>query len=78
MILAPYSLVELVTDRYQDRGVSAGMIGTILEVYEDEAYEIEFSRDDGTTIAWFAVPQNEVKPLANENLVSIPSQKKSA
>ncbi|MEH2466802.1 DUF4926 domain-containing protein [Nostoc sp.] len=78
MILAPYSLVELVTDRYQDRGVSAGMIGTILEVYEDEAYEIEFSRNDGTTIAWFAVLQNEVKPLANENLVSIPYQKESA
>ena len=78
MILAPYSLVEIVTDRYQDRGVKAGMIGTILEVYEDEAYEIEFSRNNGSTIAWFAVPQNEVKPLAKENLVSIPSHKESA
>jgi Domain of unknown function (DUF4926) len=78
MILAPYSLVELIADNYQDRGVKAGTIGTILEVYEDEAYEIEFSRDDGTTIAWFAVPQNEVKPLANENLVSIPLEKESA
>ena len=43
MILPPYSLVELVTDRYQKRGVSVGAIGTILEIYEDEAYEIEFS-----------------------------------
>jgi hypothetical protein len=78
MTLEPYSLVKLLTDRYQDRGVTAGAIGTILEVYEDEAYEIEFSRDDGTTIAWFAVLQNEVKPLTDENLVSIPSQKESA
>jgi len=78
MTLEPYSLVKLLTDRYQDRGVTAGAIGTILEVYEDEAYEIEFSLDDGTTIAWFAVLQNEVKPLTDENLVSIPSQKESA
>jgi Domain of unknown function (DUF4926) len=78
MTLEPYSLVKLLTDRYQDRGVSAGAIGTILEVYKDEAYEIEFSRDDGTTIAWFAILQNEVKPLTDENLVSVPSQKESA
>jgi hypothetical protein len=78
MMLEPYSLVKLLTDRYQDRGVTAGAIGTILEVYEDEAYEIEFSRDDGTTIAWFAVLQTEVKSLTDENLVSIPSQKESA
>ena len=75
MTLPPYSLVELVTDRYQKRGVSVGAIRTILEVYKDEAYEIEFSRDDGTMIPWFAVPQNEVKPLADENLVSTFSQK---
>ena len=78
MTLEPYSLIELLTDRYQDRGVSAGAIGTILEAYEDGAYEIEFSRDDGTTIAWFAVSQNEIKPFADENLVAIPFQKESA
>lgn len=78
MTLEPYSLVKLLTDRYQDRGVAAGAIGTILEVYEDEAYEIEFSRDDGTTNTWFAVLQTEVKPLSDENLASIPSQKESA
>jgi len=78
MTLEPYSLVKLLTDRYQDRGVATGAIGTILEVYENEAYEVEFSRDDGTTIAWFAVLQTEVKPLTDENLVSIPSQKESA
>jgi Domain of unknown function (DUF4926) len=78
MTLELYSLIELLTDRYQDRGVSRGAIGTILEVYEDEAYEIEFSREDGTTIAWFAVPQSEIKPSTGENLVSVPSQKETA
>jgi Domain of unknown function (DUF4926) len=61
MVLEEYSVVQLITDRYQDRGVSIGAIGTILEVYGEDAYEVEFSREDGTTIAWFAVGQNEVK-----------------
>lgn len=78
MTLEPYALVELLTDRYQDRGVFAGQIGIILEVHADEAYEIEFSRADGTTIAWFAVLQNEVKPFTAENSLSIPFQKESA
>ncbi len=78
MPLEPYSLVELLTDRYQERGVSVGAIGTILEVYEEGAYEVEFSRQDGTTIAWFAVLQTEVKPFVDGNLVSIPLQKESA
>jgi Domain of unknown function (DUF4926) len=73
MMLEAYSLVELLTDYDQDRGVLIGEIGTILAVYAD-AYEIEFSRADGTTIAWFAVPQNEVKLLAQETQVSAPAR----
>jgi len=61
MVLECYSIVRLLTNRYQDRGVSAGAIGVILEIYDDEAYEVEFSREDGTTIAWFAVQQDEVE-----------------
>jgi hypothetical protein len=49
MTLEPYSVVELLTDHYQDRGVGVGEIGTILEIYGNTAYEIEFSRADGTT-----------------------------
>ncbi len=60
MALAPYTIVQLLTNRYQDKHVQAGDIGVILEVYDHEAYEIEFSRADGTTIAWFAVQQDEV------------------
>ncbi len=77
MTLEPYSLVELLTDLYQDRGVFIGAIGTILEIYEDGTYEVEFSQDDGTTIAWFAVSQDEVKPFVENNLVSAPPQRSS-
>jgi hypothetical protein len=37
MLLEQYSVIQLVTDSYQDRGVSSGAIGIILEVYGDEA-----------------------------------------
>lgn len=60
MTLQQYSTIQLLAD-HNDKGVPQGAIGVILEVYGDEAYEVEFSREDGTTIAWFAVPQNEVK-----------------
>lgn len=73
MALECYSSVQLLTDRYRDRGVSTGAVGTILDVYGDEAYEVEFSRHDGTTIAWFAVKQDEVKPYARPARVPSPA-----
>ncbi|KYC36125.1 hypothetical protein WA1_41025 [Scytonema hofmannii PCC 7110] len=74
MLLEQYSVIQLVTNRYQDRGVKTGAIGIILEVYGDEAYEVEFSREDGTTIAWFAVQQNEVKPCNESSLNAVSKQ----
>jgi Domain of unknown function (DUF4926) len=70
MPLRPYTVVQLTTNQYCDRGVPLDSIGTILEVYSDEAYEVEFSRSDGTTIDWFAVPQNAVKPIADSSLTT--------
>jgi uncharacterized protein DUF4926 len=65
MPLPQFALVKLLGDDFRDRGVRAGDTGVILDVYGDKAYEVEFSRDDGTTIAWFAVPQDQVA-LATE------------
>lgn len=61
MTLESLSLVRLRTDRYCAEGVASGAIGVILDVYDD-AYEVEFSRPDGTSIAWFAVDRDEVEP----------------
>jgi hypothetical protein len=52
-------LVRLTTDRYADRGVDKGAIGTIVLLH-DGAYEVEFSRTDGTTIAWFTVSEEDL------------------
>ena len=69
MTLEQYTVVQLLTNRYQDRGVKAEAIGVILDVYGDETYEVEFSREDGTTIAWFAVQQNEVQPYTESDVL---------
>jgi hypothetical protein len=60
MALPEFSPVRLTTDRYLPRGVGRGAIGFILDVYEN-GYEVEFSRPDGTTIAWFAVRPEDVE-----------------
>ena len=43
------------------KGVGRGAIGFVLDVYDD-GYEVEFSRPDGTTIAWFAVKSEDIEP----------------
>ncbi len=65
MVLPIYSRVRLLTDKYQSEGVSTGAIGFIIEIYGDEAYEVEFSDKNGITIALIAIPQDEVE-LAEE------------
>ncbi len=57
--------MRLLTDKYQSEGVSTGAIGFIIEIYGDEAYEVEFSDKNGITIALIAIPQDEVE-LAEE------------
>jgi hypothetical protein len=62
MPLPEFSPVRLTTDRYlASEGVGRGEIGFILDVYDD-GYDVEFSRPDGTTIAWFAVTPEDIEP----------------
>ena len=60
MMLQPYDIIRLYTDRYRNRGILSGSVGIILDVCE-EAYDVEFSDNQGHTIAWFAVQQSEVE-----------------
>lgn len=64
MTLPLLGTVRLTTDRYADRGVGFGAMGIIVLIH-DSAYEVEFSRPDGTTIAWFAVRPEELELMAD-------------
>jgi hypothetical protein len=60
-----YRPVRLLSDDYRTEGVMSGAIGVVIEDYGD-AYEVAFSREDGTTIAWFAVRPDEIAPVLED------------
>ena len=41
-IIKLYQTVKLITDKYEDNGLKKGTIGTILEIYNEETFEIEW------------------------------------
>ena len=59
--MKPFQKVRLLTDKYVDEGIRKGDIGVILEDYDGENFEVEFSDIKGTTIALFAFPRKELE-----------------
>jgi len=59
-----YSYIELLTDKYQNDGVSKGSRGYIIEIYDPlEAYEVEFSRPNGETYATVVAHPSDFKVI---------------
>ena len=56
-----YQKVKLLTNKYIKEGIKKGDIGIILEIYDENNFEIEFSDADGFTIALFAFPREELE-----------------
>ena len=56
--MKPFQKVRLLTDKYVDEGIKKGDIGVILEDYDGENFEVEFSDSNGITIALFAFSRN--------------------
>jgi len=56
-------VVTLVDDIPED-GLKAGAVGTIVDVFRSPrtAYEVEFSDDDGVTIAMAALTADQIRP----------------
>ena len=69
-----YRPVRLLSDDYRREGVGFGAIGVVIEDYGD-AYEVEFSREDGSTIAWFAVRPDEIEPVQEDSRASLPGRR---
>lgn len=54
-----YSRIKMISDKYIDDGIKSGDIGCIIEVYDDEFCEVEFSYEDGTDWALQAISNKE-------------------
>jgi hypothetical protein len=56
-----YSRVRLVTDQYKDEGVTKGDIGSVIEIYNETNYEVEFYGEDGADYAQIVVKEDEIE-----------------
>jgi hypothetical protein len=61
MRLPNYTRVRLISDRYEAEGASRGAIGYIIEMYDDGAYELEFSDANGITFAQIVARREDVE-----------------
>lgn len=55
-----YQRVKIVNDNYIDCGICNGAIGYILNIYDDEYCEVEFSDSEGITYALQAICVNDI------------------
>ena len=62
-----YSRIRMLTDTYRDENARAGAVGYSIEVYPDDHYEIEFSDENGITIAQIVAQGDEIE-LCPENI----------
>jgi hypothetical protein len=61
-----YTRVVLTTAKYVRGGAVPGMVGLVLESYEDGRYEVEFSDSSGRTVAQMVVSERDLIPIAPE------------
>ena len=60
-MLKNYSRVRILTDKYENEGILIRSVGYVIEAYDDEAYEVEFSDSDGETIALLVLEESELE-----------------
>lgn len=69
--------VVLVRD-LPDKGLCAGDLGAVVEVYEPDGLEVEFVTAAGRTSALVTLRLSDVRPIADTDLVAVRSAKQSA
>ncbi len=58
-----YDRVRLVCSRFDDRGVSVGAEGYVVDQYDDGCFEVEFSNADGSTLAQIVASGHDVQSV---------------
>ena len=72
-------LDTVVLDRdMPDRGLRRGDLGAVVEVYEPDGLEVEFITASGRTAALVTLTAGQVRPVADDDLVSVRQHRRSA
>jgi len=72
-------LDTIVLDRdLPTHGLRKGDLGAIVEVYEPDGLEVEFVTASGRTAALVTLTDRDVRPVADDDLVSVRSCRRSA
>jgi hypothetical protein len=61
-----------------DQGLRRGDLGAVVEVYEPDGLEVEFVTASGRTAALLTLSARDVRPVADDDLVSVRSCRRSA
>jgi Domain of unknown function (DUF4926) len=61
-----------------DRGLRRGDLGAVVEVYEPDALEVEFVTASGRTAALVTLSARDVRSVADDDLVSVRTCRRSA
>ena len=68
-------LDTVVLDRdLPDHGLRKGDLGAVVEVYEPDGLEVEFVIASGRTAAVLTLMTQDVRPVADDDLVSVRSR----
>jgi Domain of unknown function (DUF4926) len=71
-------LDTIVLDRdVPDRGLRRGDLGAVVEVYEPDGLEVEFVTASGRTVALATLNARDVRPVADDDLVSVRTCRRS-
>ncbi len=69
----------IVLDRdLPDHGLRRGDLGAVVEIYEPDGLEAEFVTASGRTAALLTLKVRDVRPVADDDLVSVRPSRRSA
>ena len=68
-----YKLLDLVvlTGDAPEHKLRAGDLGTIVEIYDEEAVEVEFLRASGEAKALVTLPIGDLRPAARDDVIAV-------
>jgi len=61
-----------------EHGLRKGDLGAVVDVYEPDGLEVEFVTASGRTAALLALNARDIRPVADDDLVSVRTCRRSA